>query len=78
MTLIAKTLTKTGGNTDATAFMNAVKGYTSSSPRGTVTIDDKTNDIVQTIYIRRIDKQAPGKYVATEIDRYDAVKDPAK
>lgn len=78
MTLIAKTLTKTGGSTDATAFMNAVKGYTSSSPRGTVTIDEKTNDIVQTIYIRRIDKQAPGKYVATEIDRYDAVKDPAK
>lgn len=78
MTLIAKTLEKTAGNTDATAFMNAVKGYTSSSPRGTVTIDSKTNDIVQTIYIRRIDKQAPGKYVATEIDRYDNVKDPAK
>ncbi|ASU37044.1 hypothetical protein hmeg3_01195 [Herbaspirillum sp. meg3] len=77
MTLIAKTLTKTNGNTDGATFMNAVKGYSATSPRGTVAIDDKTNDIVQTIYIRRIDKQN-GKYVATEIDRYDNVKDPAK
>jgi len=77
MALIARTLTKTNGNADGTAFMNAVKGYSASSPRGTVAIDDKTNDIVQTIYIRRIDKQN-GKYVATEIDRYDNVRDPAK
>ena len=77
MALIAKTLTKTNGNTDGATFMNAVKGYSATSPRGTVAIDDKTNDIVQTIYIRRIDKQN-GKYVATEIDRYDNVKDPAK
>ncbi|MFL9878293.1 ABC transporter substrate-binding protein [Herbaspirillum rhizosphaerae] len=77
MTLIAKTLTKTNGNTDGATFMNAVKGYSATSPRGTVAIDEKTNDIVQTIYIRRIDKQN-GKYVATEIDRYDNVKDPAK
>ena len=77
MALIARTLTKTNGNTDGTTFMNAVKGYGAPSPRGTVAIDDKTNDIVQTIYIRRIDKQN-GKYVATEIDRYDNVRDPAK
>lgn len=77
MTLIAKTLTKTNGNTDGATFMNAVKAYSATSPRGTVAIDEKTNDIVQTIYIRRIDKQN-GKYVATEIDRYDNVKDPAK
>lgn len=78
MALIVKTLAKTNGNTDGAAFMEAVKGYSASSPRGTVTIDPATRDIVQTIYIRRIDKQAPGKYVATEIDRYDSVKDPGK
>jgi branched-chain amino acid transport system substrate-binding protein len=77
MALIAKTLAKTKGNTDGAAFMEAVKGYTSSSPRGTVTIDPATRDIVQTMYIRRIDKQG-GRLVATEIDRFDGVKDPAK
>lgn len=77
MALIAKTLAKTNGNTDGAAFMEAVKGYTSSSPRGTVTIDPATRDIVQTIYIRRIDKQGD-KLVANEIARYDNVKDPEK
>lgn len=77
MALIAKTLAKTGGKPGGAAFMQALKGYTSSSPRGTVTIDPATRDIVQTIYIRRIDKR-DGRLVATEIDRFDAVKDPAK
>jgi branched-chain amino acid transport system substrate-binding protein len=77
MALIAKTLARIGGKTDGAAFMQAVKGYTSASPRGTVTIDPVTRDIVQTMYIRRIDKQ-DGRLVATEIDRFDAVKDPAK
>jgi branched-chain amino acid transport system substrate-binding protein len=77
MALIAKTLARTGGKTDGAAFMQAVKGYTSASPRGTVTIDPVTRDIVQTMYIRRIDKQ-DGRLVATEIDRFEAVKDPAK
>ena len=77
MALIAAALRKTGGSTDGQAFMRAVKGYSAASPRGTVTIDAVTNDIVQTIYIRRIDRQA-GAFVASEIDRYDAVKDPVK
>lgn len=81
MNLIARTLTKTGGNTDGAGFMQALKGYNAASPRGTVAIDEQTRDIVQTIYIRRIDRATDkrnGNYVATEIDRYDAVKDPAK
>lgn len=41
-------------------------------------IDPLTRDIVQTIYIRRIDKQADGKLVPTEIDRFDNVRDPGK
>ncbi|MUI11023.1 ABC transporter substrate-binding protein [Massilia dura] len=77
MALIAATLEKTRGSTDGPAFMRAVKGYSAASPRGTVTIDAATNDIVQTIYIRRIDK-VNGAFVANEIDRYDAVKDPVK
>ena len=78
MTLIATTLGRTRGNSEAGAFMAALKGYSAASPRGTVAIDDATHDIVQTIYIRRIDKLAGGQYGATEIDRYDNVRDPAK
>ncbi|MBO9536647.1 ABC transporter substrate-binding protein [Herbaspirillum sp.] len=77
MGLIAGALAKTGGKADGAAFMEAVKGYSAASPRGTVAIDAATRDIVQSIYIRRIDKK-DGKYIATEIDRYDSVKDPAK
>jgi len=78
MTLIAKTLAQTKGNAEAGAFMQAVKGYTSPSPRGTVTIDPTTRDIVQSIHIRRIDKAPSGNLVATEIDTIEGVKDPAK
>jgi branched-chain amino acid transport system substrate-binding protein len=78
MALIAATLAKNGGKVDGPSFIAAAKGYSAASPRGTVTIDAQTGDIVQTIYIRRIDKLPNGSYGAVEIDRYDAVKDPAK
>jgi branched-chain amino acid transport system substrate-binding protein len=78
MALIAATLAKNGGKVDGPSFIAAAKGYSAASPRGTVTIDAQTGDIVQTIYIRRIDKLLNGSYGAVEIDRYDAVKDPAK
>ena len=77
MELIARTLAKTKGDASGPAFMAALKGYSNTSPRGTVAIDPATRDIVQTMYIRRIDKQGT-KLVATEIDRFDAVKDPGK
>jgi len=78
MAMIAATLAKTGGRADGPTFAAALKGYQAASPRGTVTIDPATRDIVQTIYIRRIDKLAGGGYGATEIDRYDNVRDPAQ
>ena len=78
MALIAATVNKNKGSLDAASFMQALKGYSATSPRGTVLIDPATRDIVQTIYIRRIDKLPSGKYAAVEIDRYDAVADPAK
>lgn len=78
MALIAATLEKNGGRTDGPAFAAALKDYRAASPRGTVAIDPVTRDIVQTIYIRRIDKLAGGGYGATEIDRYDNVRDPAQ
>lgn len=77
MGLIVRTLAKTKGNPDGAAFMEAVKGYSAGSPRGKVAIDPATRDIVQTIYIRRIDQGKDG-LVATEIDKFEGVRDPGK
>ena len=45
------------------------------SPRGTIAIDPDTRDVVQTVYIRRVEKVggAPQNVI---IDRIENVKDP--
>lgn len=77
MSAIDKALTKTGGNTDGTKVMDALKGLSFESPRGQIQIDPETRDIVQTVYIRRTQK-VDGKLVNVEFDQYNNVKDPAK
>ena len=77
MDLIYKTLAKTGGNVDAAAFMAAVKGMKLDSPRGPVEIDPATRDIVQNIYIRRVEI-VDGTPRNVAIATIKAVKDPAK
>jgi branched-chain amino acid transport system substrate-binding protein len=47
------------------------------SPRGPVAIDPETRDIVQTVYIRRVEK-VDGRLHNVEIDRIENVKDPVK
>lgn len=70
-------LTKTGGDTDGDKVMAALKGLTFESPRGPVEIDPDTKDIVQTVYIRKVEK-VDGKLVNVEFDAFEKVKDPAK
>src|SRR5471030_1091239 len=53
MHLIYEALKKTNGDTDGTKLMAAIKGMAWESPRGPVSIDPDTRDIVQNIYIRR-------------------------
>jgi branched-chain amino acid transport system substrate-binding protein len=77
MHLIYEALKKTGGKADAEALTNAAKGMTWESPRGTISIDPQTRDIVQAIYIRRVEKK-DGKLVNVEFDKVDKVKDPVK
>jgi branched-chain amino acid transport system substrate-binding protein len=77
MNLIYAALKKTGGNTDADAIVNAMKGMTWESPRGTISIDPRTRDIVQNVYIRKIQK-VDGKPWAIEFETFPAVKDPLK
>jgi branched-chain amino acid transport system substrate-binding protein len=75
--LIYETLKKTGGKTDAEALIAAAKGMRWESPRGPVSIDPETRDIIQTVYIRRVDKVG-GQLLNVEFDKVENVKDPFK
>jgi branched-chain amino acid transport system substrate-binding protein len=75
--LIAKTLEKTGGDANGDKFMAAAKGMAWTSPRGPVSIDPQTRDIVQTIYIRKVEKVG-GKLQNMEFESVPNFKDPGK
>lgn len=77
MHLIYEALKKTGGKTDGDALIAAAKGMAWESPRGPISIDPATRDIVQTVYIRRVDK-VNGVNQNVEFDKIEKVKDPAK
>jgi branched-chain amino acid transport system substrate-binding protein len=77
MHLIYEALKKTGGKTDGEALVAAAKGMKWESPRGPMSIDPETRDVVQTVYIRRVEKVG-GHLVNVEIDKIENVKDPVK
>ena len=77
MHLIAEVIKKTGGSADADKFVEAAKGMSWTSPRGKITIDPATRDIVQTVYIRKVEK-VDGKLQNVEFDSVADVKDPGK
>lgn len=77
MRLIYEVLKKTNGNTDGAAMVAAAKGMAWESPRGPISIDPETRDVVQTVYIRRVEKVG-GKLVNVEFDKVENVKDPIK
>ena len=59
------------------ALLNAMKGQIFESPRGPIYIDAQTRDIVQDIYIRKVEK-VDGQLYNVEFDVQKSVKDPAK
>ena len=61
----------------ATRRVAAAKGMTIQSPRGTITIDPATRDVVQDVYVRKVQK-VDGKYFNVEFDKLAKVKDPGK
>jgi branched-chain amino acid transport system substrate-binding protein len=77
MHLIYEALKKTNGNTDADAAIGAMKGMSWESPRGPISIDPRTRDIVQNVYIRKVEKK-DGEPWAVEFATFEAVKDPLK
>ncbi|MGA7790788.1 MAG: ABC transporter substrate-binding protein [Xanthobacteraceae bacterium] len=77
MHLIYAALQKTGGKTDGDSLIAAAKGMSWESPRGPVLIDPETRDVVQTVYIRQV-QRVGNDLRNVEIDKVANVKDPAK
>jgi branched-chain amino acid transport system substrate-binding protein len=75
--LIYETLKRTRGNTDGESLIAAAKGMKWESPRGPIAIDPETRDIVQTAYIRRVEK-AGEETRNIEFDKIENVKDPTR
>ncbi len=75
--LIYEALKKTGGKTDGDALIEAMKGMKWESPRGPISIDPETRDIVQNIYIRKVEK-VDGELYNVEFQTFEAVKDAGK
>jgi len=77
MRLIDLALQKSAGKTDGDSLIDAAKGAAWESPRGPISIDRETRDIVQTVYIRKVAKVGD-QLVNAEIAAIPNVKDPYK
>jgi branched-chain amino acid transport system substrate-binding protein len=75
MHLIYHALKQGGGDGDS--LLAAMKGFNWESPRGPISIDPDTRDIVQNEYIRRVEK-VDGRLSNVEFATFEAVKDPLK
>jgi len=75
MHLIYEAEKKTNGTNDGEKLVAAMKGMTWMSPRGQMTIDPATRDVIQTVYIRKVEMK-DGHYWSIEFDKVDNVKDP--
>jgi branched-chain amino acid transport system substrate-binding protein len=75
MHVIYEMLRKTGGNGTGEQLVEAAKGLAWVSPRGPMSIDPATRDVVQNIYIRRCEMK-DGKLWNIEFDKVENVKDP--
>ena len=75
MHLIYEALRKTAGDTDGEKMVTAMKGMAWVSPRGPMSIDPETRDVIQNIYIRKVE-EVNGKLWSVEFATIEKVKDP--
>jgi branched-chain amino acid transport system substrate-binding protein len=74
---IYEVVRRLGNTIDGDKAMEILKGLKIASPRGAIAIDAATRDVVQTIYVRKVEKRG-GSYYNIEFDRIADVKDPGK
>lgn len=77
MHMIYEAMKKTNGSTNGEALVNAMKGLSWASPRGPVTIDPETREIIQNIYIRKVER-VDGELYNVEFMTIPNFKDPSK
>lgn len=75
MHLIYEALRQAGGNATGDTLVEIMRNAKWESPRGPISIDPRTRDIVQNIYLRRVERQGGGLY-NVEFATFEAVKDP--
>ena len=75
MHVIYEALKKTGGSTDGKALISAMKGTAWESPRGPMSIDHQTGEVVHNIYIRKVEK-VDGELRNVEFVTFSDVRDP--
>nr|WP_022722177.1 ABC transporter substrate-binding protein [Rhodopseudomonas sp. B29] len=75
--LLYEAIKKTGGKVDGDSLIAAMKGMAWESPRGPISIDPETRDIVQNVYIRKVEK-VDGELYNMEFETFKDVKDPGK
>jgi branched-chain amino acid transport system substrate-binding protein len=76
MHAIYESLKKAKGKTDGDSLIAAAKGLKWESPRGPMMIDPETRDVVQNVYIRKVEKVG-GELMNVPFDTIPMVKDPA-
>jgi branched-chain amino acid transport system substrate-binding protein len=77
MHMIYEALKKTNGDTNGQKLVDAMKGMAWESPRGPISIDPETRDIIQNVYIRKVEKKN-GQLFNVEFATFKAIKDPMK
>src|SRR5699024_163690 len=77
MRLIVETLKQNDGDTDGDKFIETARNLSWESPRGPVSIDPETRDIVQDVYIREVER-VDDNLQNIEFDVIKEVKDPGK
>jgi branched-chain amino acid transport system substrate-binding protein len=75
MHLIYEAMKKTAGDSDGEKLVAAMKGMAWISPRGPMSIDPATRDVIQNVYIRRVEMR-DGHYWNVEFDKIENVRDP--
>ncbi|MCJ0762774.1 ABC transporter substrate-binding protein [Variovorax terrae] len=77
MRVIYEALKATKGQGGGDALLAAMKGQIFESPRGKIFIDAQTRDIVQDVYLRKVERKN-GQLYNVEFDVIKDVKDPGK
>ena len=77
MRVIYEALKKTGGKGGGDALLAAMKGQIFESPRGQIFIDANTRDVVQSVFVRKVER-VNGELYNVEFEEHKDVRDPPR